>query len=314
MAAEAWVLGLALALDLTLGELPRWVHPVVWMGWAIGLGERILGGGAAGRGGAWRQLLAGLVLALVVPLGSALAAQLLVAQLSGEGLVGWVVGGLLLSATFSLRGLGRAAFVVRDALRHGDLGGARAGLRSLCSRDPSSLDAQQLVGSTIESLAENASDSFVAPLFYYVLGGIPGAVFYRAVNTLDAMIGYRGRYEYLGKASARLDDLLNLIPARLTAGCLLLAGVLCRRSPRNALAILRRDGGKTASPNAGWPMATMAGLLAVRLEKGTQYALGDPAEGLAVDKIGDAWRLVLCAAGAAFAVAVAALGVGHGGF
>src|SRR5262249_61854725 len=127
-------------------------------------------------------------------------------------------------------GLGVAALDVRHALAGGRLHDARYALRSLCSRDASQLDPPLLVAAAIESVAENASDSFVAPLFYYALFGLPGAVFYRAVNTLDAMIGYHGRYEYLGKAAARLDDVLNFVPARLTAA-LLLAARACAPLP-----------------------------------------------------------------------------------
>src|SRR5207302_5219298 len=138
---------------------------------------------------------------------------------------------------------------------------ARAALRALGGRDASQLDGEALVAGAIQSLAENASDSFVAPLFYYLLAGVPGAVAYRAVNTLDAMIGYRGKYEALGKAAARLDDLANLVPARLTAGLLLLAGWLGGRDVAAGWRVLRRDGAKTPSPNGGRPMAVMAGLL-----------------------------------------------------
>src|SRR4029077_4357780 len=167
--------------------------------------------------------------------------------------------------------LGAAAHRVSRALARGDLAAARQGLASLCSRDPAALDGPALAAATIESLAENASDSVVAPLFYFALFGIPGAVFYRAVNTLDAMIGYHGRYEYLGKAAARFDDLLNLIPARLTAWLLLGAGSLTAADATRGWSICRRDGGNTESPNAGRPMAAMAGLLGVELVKAGHY-------------------------------------------
>jgi adenosylcobinamide-phosphate synthase len=130
----------------------------------------------------------------------------------------------------------------------------------------------------IESIAENLSDSLVAPLFYYVVFGVPGALAYRAINTLDAMIGYHGRYEYLGRAAAKLDDLANLIPARLTAALLFFAAGLAGASPRAALAIGLRDHARTESPNAGWPMAVMGGALGVELEKVGHYVLGRPAE------------------------------------
>jgi adenosylcobinamide-phosphate synthase len=188
--------------------------------------------------------------------------------------------------------LGAAAERVAAELRAGRIAGARAGLQSLCSRDATELDEPELVGASVESVAENASDSFVAPLFYYALFGLPGAVFYRAVNTLDAMVGYRGQYEYLGKASARLDDVLNFIPARLSTLLLLVAGALLGKNPRLGVAAWRRDAATTASPNAGQPMAAMAGLLGVRLEKRGHYALGDAREPLSPAKIGDAWRIV----------------------
>jgi adenosylcobinamide-phosphate synthase len=144
-----------------------------------------------------------------------------------------------------------------------------------------------------------------------MLFGVGGAVFYRAANTLDAMIGYRGRYEFLGKAAARLDDLLNLVPARLTAGLLIVGGSLDGRDPASAWRILRRDGRNTESPNAGRPMAAMAGLLRVRLEKIGHYRLGDPVEPLAPAKIDEAWQIVRRAAALTAALAAIALGVRH---
>jgi adenosylcobinamide-phosphate synthase len=193
---------------------------------------------------------------------------------------------------------------VRDALANGRVSDARQALSALCSRDATSLEEPALAAATVESLAENLSDSFVAPLLAYALFGLPGAVVYRAANTLDAMIGYRGRYEYLGKAAARLDDLLNLIPARLTAGLLLVAGALTKGDVGGGLRILRRDRRKTASPNAGWPMATMAGLLGVCLSKPEHYRLGDEARAVTFEDVDRAWRIVAVAAALAGAVTV----------
>jgi adenosylcobinamide-phosphate synthase len=221
--------------------------------------------------------------------------------------VHFVLTVFLLKATFALRALGAAAYVVRDALAGGSLDGGRHALRSLCSRDPSALEPPALVAATIESVAENTSDSFVAPLFYYALFGIPGAVFYRAVNTLDAMVGYRGRFEYLGKASARLDDLLNLIPARITAMLLLVGAAIVRQDAAHGFRILRRDAPRTESPNAGRPMAAMAGLLRVELVKEGCYRLGDATRELTFSRIGDAWRVVCAAAFVASALVFALL-------
>jgi adenosylcobinamide-phosphate synthase len=200
---------------------------------------------------------------------------------------------------------------VRAPLERGDLAMARHGLRSLCSRDPSALGATELAAGAVESVAENASDSVVAPLFYYAVLGLPGALAYRAINTLDAMIGYRGKYEYLGKAAARLDDAANLIPARITAALLLVAGALTRKDLRGGWGVLRRDGATTASPNAGRPMAAIAGLLAVELEKPGQYRLGAPAAAPTAATIAAAWRLVVIVFAAAALLCAAAILARH---
>ncbi|MHB8620796.1 MAG: CobD/CbiB family cobalamin biosynthesis protein, partial [Chloroflexota bacterium] len=158
---------------------------------------------------------------------------------------------------------------------------------------------------TIESVAENSADSIVAPLFWYLLLGAPGALAYRFANTADAMVGYRGQYEHLGKASARLDDALSYIPARLTA-LLLVGGCRLLGLPAGrAWSVARRDHAATASPNAGWPMAAAAGALAVPLEKAGHYVLGDdsPAN-LVPGKIAGATRLMYATAGLALALLV----------
>lgn len=301
---SAAALALALAVDLLLGELPSRLHPVVWMGKLIRWGERVLP-----ARGMYRQLLGGALLAVAVPLGSAALATGLLGVLRPWPVIGFPIEVLALTAMFAAQMLGDAARRVRQALDGGELEAARRALTSLCSRDPSLLTEHELVGASIESVAENTSDSFVAPLFYYALFGLPGAVFYRAVNTLDAMVGYHGRYEHLGKASARLDDALNFIPARLTAALLLVAGALTRRDVRRGLATWRRDAAKTESPNAGRPMATMAGLLGVRLEKSGHYQLGDAVEALTPRQIDVAWRIVQLAGGVWLVVVMSALAV-----
>jgi adenosylcobinamide-phosphate synthase len=294
------VLGGALMVDGCFGEPPARLHPVVWMGRVATWVER-----ATFRGGRVRQLSTGLVVAFALPGCFAAGAGWLLALSQRWPIAEIVTGVWLLKSTFALRALGRAAREVGEALRRADLAAARHGLRSLCSRDPATLTAPALVAATIESVAENASDSFVAPLFYFAVFGIPGAMFYRAVNTLDAMIGYRGRYEYYGKAAARLDDLLNFIPARATALAILIAGKLGGRDARRGARTMLRDRAKTASPNAGWPMAAMAGLLGVELAKDGHYRLGEPLEALDPGQIQAAWRI---AAGAGL-IASAAVGL-----
>jgi adenosylcobinamide-phosphate synthase len=162
---------------------------------------------------------------------------------------------------------------VERSLRAGDLNAARRGLSALCSRDPAQLDEEQVAGAAASSLAENLADSVVAPLVYFALFGLAGALVFRVVNTLDAMVGYRGRYEWLGKPAARLDDLLGWVPARLTVIALLASACALRLPVRAGLRAWRRDGRLTPSPNGGQPMATLAGTLGVRLHKPESYTL-----------------------------------------
>jgi adenosylcobinamide-phosphate synthase len=280
----------ALLLDCLLGEYPAPLHPVVWMGGLVSLLLRL-----APKSGWWRQFTFGVFLAVGV---TALSATAALAALRLAALVPgleFVLGTLLLKASFALRELGAAAERVRAPVEAGDLPRAREALRSLCSRDPAQLDGEGLLTATVQSLAENASDSFVAPLFYFVLFGVPGAIAYRAANTLDAMVGYRGPFEALGKASARLDDVANWLPARLTAALLLLAGWLTGWNAARGWRVCRRDGANTPSPNGGRPMAMMAGLLGVRLEKKGVYVLGDPEHPVTPLTVRHAWRLVTLA-------------------
>lgn len=300
-ASDPRALAVAVLADVVLGDPPNAVHPVAWMGrFAKLLLRRVP---ATGPG---RQLVAGAWIVCLVVGVSALAAAALISwgATVAPTLTFWA-GTAALKCTFAIKGLGAAGREVGTALRQGRVADARRGLAALCSRDAAPLDEPQLAAAAIESLAENLSDSFVAPLLAYVAFGLPGAVAYRAANTLDAMIGYRGRYEYLGKAAARFDDLLNLIPARLTAALLLAAGAIARADVAGGIRVLRRDRGATASPNAGWPMATMAGLLGVTLEKLGHYRLGDGSTAVTAADVARAWRIVGLAAALA---AVAALG------
>ncbi len=299
-------LAAALLLDLLLGEPPNAVHPVAWMGRTVAVLER-----AAPRSGAGGQFLWGLAVALLVPAVFAVAAAGLVALLGPWPLAGSAAEALLLKTTFAVRALGQAAADVRTRLEEGDLPGARAALRSLCNRDASDLDEPGLVSATVESVAENASDSAVAPFLWYALLGLPGAMAYRAINTLDGTIGFRGRYEWLGKCSARLDDLANLVPARLTAALLVISSPVLRGNTTDGIRVWWRDSGLTASPNAGRPMAAMAGFLGVQLEKRGHYRLGDASQALGPGKIREAWRLARTACLLAATLAAATLGGAH---
>jgi len=293
------ILVCALLLDCFLGEYPPVLHPVVWIGKAVSL---LLW--CAPRSGRWRSFAFGFFLAgaiTAVSVAAALTALRLAALVPGLEIV---MGTFLLKASFALRELGAAAERVRAPVEAGDLPRAREALRSLCSRDPSHLDGEALLMATVQSLAENASDSFVAPLFYFCLFGVPGAIAYRAINTLDAMVGYRGPFEALGKVSARLDDVANWVPARLTAGLFLVAGFFTGKDIARGWRIFSRDRANTPSPNGGRPMAMMAGLLGVQLEKKGFYTLGDPEYPVTPTTVRHVWRLVILTGWLMFVIGV----------
>lgn len=269
---QPWVILLALLIDLTFGDPPNRFHPVAWMGNLIAWARR-----HAPKTGHRAQFLYGAGLVGGGALLVAGSGWLLVRGL--ERLPWWLrlLGeALLLKTTLALHGLSAAANAVYQPLQNDNLVEARRQLSwHLVSRDTSTLTTAQVAAATIESVAENTSDGVIAPMLFYMVGGLPAALAYRFVNTGDAMLGYRDpEREWLGKATARLDDGINLLPARLTALLLVAAAWFTGHDPRRAWAIWRRDARQTASPNAGHPMSAMAGALGVELEKVGHYNLG----------------------------------------
>ena len=264
------ILLIALAIDLALGEPPRFIHPVVWMGKLASLLER-RGVGQSHLA----QFVYGVGIALFLTGLFTASTYFILFYLKSLSLVAYVIiGAVLLKSTFSLKELRKTALRVKSLLQREKLDEAHHELRSLVSRDTRDLSKPLLVSATVESVAESACDSFVAPLFYFLLFGVPGAIAYRVVNTLDAMVGYHGEYEYLGKFASKLDDVLNFIPARLTALLLVLASFLSGRGAQASWQVALSEHSKTESPNAGWTMAAVAGALNVQLEKEGHYKLG----------------------------------------
>jgi adenosylcobinamide-phosphate synthase len=265
---ESWALAvwlLAIAFDVTFGDPPNRWHPVAWMGRTLAVWERW----APTRGPGARLVYGAVACGAGVLVWGAAACLWEVGTRRLPLLLGVLLQAVALKMTFSARGLVQAAREVRELLAAGDLLSARRRVGyHLVSRSTDDLDAPHVVSAVIESVAENACDGFIAPAFYYVVGGLPLAYAYRFVNTADAVWGYRDAvYEWLGKAAARWDDLMNWVPARLTAILTLLLG-------GRGFHVWRRDARKTASPNAGHPMSAMAGVLGVRLEKVGHYTLG----------------------------------------
>jgi adenosylcobinamide-phosphate synthase len=252
----------AFLLDLAVGDPPSLPHPVVLMGKFIVWGERVLWSGKA-----YRDFLAGMFLSLtLIALGAGATWTLLCFLAYLPPLIAFLLTAALASTTLATRSLLAAITRIETPLRLGDLEEARGNLAHIVGRDTCVLNQDKVLRASLESLAENTSDGIVAPLFYLFLGGIPLAMAYKAVNTLDSMVGYRTeRYLYFGKFAARLDDVANFVPARLTAFLMVIATFLVRLNAGLAVRVLWRDHANHLSPNAGYPEATLAGALGIRL-------------------------------------------------
>ena len=233
-------------------------HPVTWIGGMIRLLDRALN-----RDGAPNvaRRSAGVIAALIV-IGLTIAITFALQSALPSGWLGTVVGGVLVWPFLALRSMYTHVAAVVLPLQNNDLAKARFEVSMIVGRNTAVLDQAGIARAAMESLAENTSDGIVAPLFWGAIFGLPGIAAYKAINTLDSMIGHRTpRFECFGWASARIDDLVNLIPARLTG----VIFALVSTAPRRALTVMWRDAGLHRSPNAGWPEAAMAAGLNVRL-------------------------------------------------
>lgn len=296
---------LACAIDAAIGD-PEWIpHPVRIMGQAIIWSESHI------RRFVSRPIslrLAGMALAIGLPSAAATAGWALI--MLGTGVhewAGWGIGLYLASTTLAWRDLVDHVGGVSDSLAAGSLSCARDAVSLIVGRDTESLSEEEVVRATVETISESASDGVVAPLLYLALGGPPLALAYKAVNTLDSMVGHRDdRYREFGWASARLDDVMNWVPARVTAWLIVVAAWISRRSlqvARRSATILFRDGHKHPSPNSGRPEAAMAGALGVQLGGVNYYEgsanerprLGDDLESLSARHITSARQIVTVA-------------------
>jgi adenosylcobinamide-phosphate synthase len=262
-----WIFLAAWVLDRILGDPVRWVHPVQAMGWLI----------SRWRDWSFRYFknapfllkLSGLVLTLLLTLGSA---ALVWAVILGAGLMhplfGWGTEVVILASGLAGRSLQDAAWAVLKPLKAGNLSQARETLAIYVGRDTEHLDSSEVLRAVVETVAENTTDGVLAPLFWAVIGGAPLVMAFKAASTLDSMIGYRwGLYESFGWAGARLDDVLNWVPARLMA---LSVGVLSGKLG-TVMRIVRRDAAQDPSPNAGVSIAAFAAALGVRLGGENSY-------------------------------------------
>lgn len=265
-----YILVIALMIDIIFGEASNRFHPVAWLGELASLELKL-----NPHEGKARQFIYGLGMVTVTASAITLLLYLALQAVQNINTILYIViSAYFFKNTFSLRGLWQAVERVKKALGSGNISGARIQAQALVSRDVNTLDRQQLISASIESCAENLCDSFVAPLFYFAIFGLPGALCYRIINTFDAMIGYHGQWEYTGKFAARLDDTVNYIPARLSGLFILLASLLCKANASQGWRTMLSQHAITESPNAGWTMCAMAGALNVRLEKSGAYSLG----------------------------------------
>jgi adenosylcobinamide-phosphate synthase len=298
------IIVLAVIIDVILGDPPDVLHPVAWMGKVISLFEK--GGLKLNAAG---QFIYGILMTIFITGLFIVPVYFLVSYLQDLNTIAYIiVSALILKLTFSIVGLRRAALKIKRLLEADKLDNTRFELRALVSRDTKELSESQMASAATESVAEGTCDSLVAPLFYFLLLGVPGAIGYRAVNTLDSMIGYHGKYEYLGKFAARLDDVLNFIPARLAALVLVLAAAL-KKTGGDSWKTAIHEHKKTASPNAGWPMAAMAGALDAQLEKPGHYMLGEGKKAPEVKTIKSAVNIFSLAAAAWILVCLIAGGI-----
>jgi adenosylcobinamide-phosphate synthase len=267
---EYWILStifIALLIDLIIGEPPVSIHPVVWIGNLIQILKNYLI--------KIPYKLSGFILTTIILLIFLLPLIYILYLLQYNTIILLLVSAGVMSTTFSIKFLIKSSQDISHLIQT-DLEKTRQSVSYLVSRDTSKLSESQLVSATVESLTENITDSVIAPLFYAFIFGVPGAVAYRVVNTLDAMVGYKNpENRIIGWFPAKFDDVLNYIPARITGILVVMAAMILGMNWRNSYRIMIRDARKTPSPNSGYSMAAAAGALEIRLEKPGVYQLGD---------------------------------------
>ncbi|ALF11369.1 adenosylcobinamide-phosphate synthase CbiB [Parageobacillus thermoglucosidasius] len=292
--SHLFAIALALLLDALIGD-PRWLpHPVRALGSLIAFLDRRLNQGKHRRAKGIAAAVA------VTGIAYSLAFFVVSISYSLSLLFGVLVEAVLIFTAIATKSLQEAAWNVLIPLEQGDMEKARRELSMIVGRDTENLGEPEIVRACVETVAENTSDGITAPLFYAFIGGAPLALFYRAVNTCDSMLGYKNdTYREFGWASARLDDVVNYVPARLTAMVMIL--VYGGRQMRHCFHVLFRDASKHPSPNSGWPEAAMAALLGVQLGGTNTYkgvvsrrpAIGDPLVPLNKEHIRQAVRIMI---------------------
>ena len=294
---------LAFLFDCIVGDPNSRFHPVVLIGKLIAVLERFF----YRKGDSdTRKFASGAILVLLVLLISygAAAAVVMASYHLPAPWMSALVQGLLLSFTISPKSLAQAGKGIYGLLMKDDLAGARMRVGWIVGRETKDLAPGEITRATVETIAENTNDGIIAPLFFFAIGGVPLAFFYRAANTMDSMIGYRNdKYLYFGRAAARLDDVLGWIPARITGLLFVVSAGFLGFDVRQAVRILRRDAAKHPSPNGGCCEASLAGALHIRLggyntyfgKKTFRAYMGDPIRPLAPPEIMESIRMMYTA-------------------
>ena len=271
------IVGFALLLDFLIGDPKTKYHPTAWIGKLIAVLVPF-----SRNNSPKKELFGGILIVFTVVV---IVSTLLVALDFGISLltidivslvVSIVVGSILLKTTIAIRGMQKHALSVVDALEKDDLDSARNHLSMIVKRNTKNLDKNHISSAVLESVSENTVDGVTGPLFYYAIFGLPGAFVYRAINTIDSMIGYKtSLFRNIGWFGANCDTILNYIPSRLTGLVMILSALILGYNWKESFYIMRRDGKKLESPNAGFPIAALAGALGTKLEKINYYAVGD---------------------------------------
>ncbi len=273
---EIFIIGVL--IDIIVGEPPVYLHPVVWMGRMIEKLKDKLG----------KKKISGIILTSIII--TAFIIPVLFLDLL-PWLLKILLSSFLFSITFSIKFFFQSIIKAKNELES-DIVKARLHISNLVSRDTSKLDKYQLTSAVIESLTENITDSIISPMIFFMILGLPGAIGYRVINTLDAMVGYKDEQNRsIGWFPARADDLLNYIPARITGLLIVAAAFILRMDWRKSLMTMLRDSKLTPSPNSGYPMAAAAGALDIRLEKPGVYIIGGENNEPRTSAIADALKL-----------------------
>jgi len=271
------IVGFALLLDFLVGDPRTKYHPTAWIGKLIALLVPF-----AKNNSVKRELIGGvLIVGIIISIVSILLVSLEIGiSLLTIDIVSFVVsvvlGSILLKTTIAIRGMQKHALAVVDAVEKEDLDLARNHLSMIVKRDTKNLDKNHIISGVLESVSENTVDGITGPLFYYAIFGLPGAFVYRAVNTIDSMIGYKTTlFKNVGWFGAKSDTILNYIPSRLTGLIMILGALILGYNWKESFYIMKRDSTKLESPNAGYPMAALAGALGTKLEKTNYYTIGN---------------------------------------